>query len=190
MFIEVFIMGLKQLCKDFVPPLLWRLAQRMLVSHDDVPVSFSGNYPDWLSAQAASVGYDSDTIFSRVLEAARKVKDGDALWERDSVLFYHEEYNTPLLYALMSVAAWNKGKLRVLDFGGAFGSTYWQHRRLLQRLEALSWNVVEQSQCILRAKIISDRRVAVLARHAILRSHRASGHRVFFQRPAIRGKPL
>lgn len=148
MFVKVFIMGLKQLCKDFVPPLLWRLARRMLVSHDDVPVSFSGNYPDWLSAQAASVGYDSDAIFCRVLEAARKVKDGDALWERDSVLFYHEEYNTPLLSALMSVAAWNKGKLRVLDFGGAFGSTYWQHRRLLQKLEALSWNVVEQSQIV------------------------------------------
>ena len=141
-------MGLKQLCKDVVPPLLWRLARRMLVSHDDVPVSFSGNYPDWQSAQAASTGYDSDAIFCRVLDAARKVKNGEALWERDSVPFYHEEYNIPLLSALMSVAAWNKGKLRVLDFGGAFGSTYWQHRRLLQKLEALSWNVVEQSQII------------------------------------------
>lgn len=147
MCIEVFIMGLKQLCKDFVPPLLWRLAQRTLVSHA-VPVSFSGNYPDWQSAQAASTGYDSDAIFGRVLDAARKVKNGEALWERDSVPFDYEEYNFPLLSALMSVAAWNKGKLRVLDFGGAFGSTYWQHRCLLQKLEALCWNVVEQSQIV------------------------------------------
>lgn len=141
-------MGLKQICKDLAPPLLWRLARRMLVSHDDVPVSFSGNYPDWQSAQAASIGYDSDAIFCRVLEAARKVKDGEALWERDSVPFYHEEYNIPLLSALMSVAAWNKGRLRVLDFGGAFGSTYWQHRQLLQKLEVLSWNVIEQPQIV------------------------------------------
>lgn len=141
-------MGLKQLCKDFVPPLLWRVARRLLVSYDDLDVSFRGNYPDWSTAMAASTGYDSDIIFCRVLDAARKVKNGEALWDRDSVPFYQEEYNFPLLSSLMSVAAWNKGKLRVLDFGGAFGSTYWQHRSWLQNLEVLSWNVVEQAQIV------------------------------------------
>lgn len=105
---------------------------------------WEGNYPDWASAVAAAEGYDSESIFLKCRDVARAVRDGRALWERDSVLFHHEEYNMPLLAALMSVAAWNRGRLRVLDFGGAFGSTYWQHRPLLRPLEFLSWNVVEQ----------------------------------------------
>lgn len=109
---------------------------------------WKGNYQDWKSAVAASTGYDREAIFVKVRDASRAVKNCEALWERDSVLFHHEEYNIPVLCALMSVAAWNKGKLRVLDFGGAFGSTYWQHRVLLQHLDALSWNVVEQSRIV------------------------------------------
>lgn len=109
---------------------------------------WQGDYPDWQSAVAASTGYDQEAIFVKVRDAARAVRDGKALWERDSVLFYHEEYNLPILSALMSVAAWNKGCLRVLDFGGAFGSTYWQHKSLLQKLDVLSWNVVEQPRIV------------------------------------------
>lgn len=139
----------KELCKDCLPPIVWRCARRLLRSGGKTSkLTWEGDYPTWADAVAASTGYDQDAIFVRVRDAARAVRDGRALWERDSVLFNHEEYNLPLLGALMNVAAWNKGKLRVLDFGGAFGSAYWQHRRLLQKLDALSWNVVEQPRIV------------------------------------------
>ncbi|MDY0260227.1 MAG: methyltransferase, TIGR04325 family [Desulfovibrio sp.] len=139
----------KSLLKDFLPPVLLRCIQKFRHrSHTVQTVTWQGDYPDWATAVAASSGYDQDAIFVRVRDAARAVRAGKALWERDSVCFYHEEYNLPLLSALMSVAAWNKGRLRVLDFGGAFGSTYWQHKPLLQNLDTLSWNVVEQPHVV------------------------------------------
>ena len=136
----------KNLLKDCLPPMALRLLQRgharTMVQH------WEGDYPDWQSAVAASGGYDQEAIFLKVRDAARAVRDGRALWERDSVLFYHEAYNLPLLACLMTVAAQNHGRLSVLDFGGAFGSIYMQHRPLLQKLEKLSWNIVEQPSIV------------------------------------------
>lgn len=139
----------KELGKDFLPPVLLRCIQKLRHrGRNTQSLTWQGDYPDWQSAVAASTGYDQDTIFVKVRDAARAVRDGKALWERDSVLFYHEEYNLPLLSALMSIAAWNKGRLRVLDFGGALGSTYWQHKPLLQNLDIISWSVVEQPHVV------------------------------------------
>jgi putative methyltransferase (TIGR04325 family) len=103
-----------------------------------------GDYPDWNSARAAATGYDHKEILEKIQAAAIAVRDGKALWDRDSVLFYHEEYNLPLVASLMSVAAWNGGRLCVLDFGGGLGCTYVQHRVLLDALPFFSWNIVEQ----------------------------------------------
>ena len=142
-------MKLKTLCREALPPVLLRCIQKLRHrGRNTQTLTWQGDYPDWQSAVAASTGYDQEAIFVKVQDAARAVRDGKALWERDSVLFYHEEYNLPLLSALMSIAAWNKGRLRVLDFGGALGSTYWQHKPLLQNLDVLSWNVVEQPHVV------------------------------------------
>ena len=108
---------------------------------------FGPNVPvfaDWKSACEAADGYDTDVIFQKVLASAQAVRDGQALWERDSFLFYHEEYNIPLVASLMTVAAWNGGRLNLLDFGGALGSTYMQHRNILDKLDHIDWNIVEQ----------------------------------------------
>ena len=48
----------------------------------------------------------------------------------------------------MTVAARSAGKLNVLDFGGALGSTYMQHRKLLDTLPEVSWSVVEQAHVV------------------------------------------
>lgn len=142
-------MKLTTICREALPPILLRCIQKFRHrSHTEQTVTWQGNYPDWQSAVDASTGYDQEAIFVKVRDAARAVRDGKALWERDSVLFYHKEHNLPLLSALMSVAAWNRGRLRVLDFGGAFGSVYWQHKPLLHKLDALSWNVVEQPHVV------------------------------------------
>ena len=73
-----------------------------------------------------------------------KVKNGKAIYERDSVLFDEIQYTWPVLAGLMWVAAQSRGRLNVLDFGGSLGSTYYQNRAFLHDLPEVRWNIIEQ----------------------------------------------
>lgn len=139
---------IKTLITLWVPPVFLQIIRRIRKKGHEQTLRWEGDFPDWQSAVAASSGYDQQAIFEKVRDAARVVRDGRALWERDSVLFYHEEYNWPLVASLMTVAARNKGRLTVLDFGGALGSTFRQNRALLDGLPFLSWNIVEQAHVV------------------------------------------
>jgi putative methyltransferase (TIGR04325 family) len=105
---------------------------------------FHGDYSTWAEARRASSGYDSAAIVERVLAATLAVQRGEAAFERDGVTFADAEDDTPLLRALQTVTNASGGKLRVLDFGGALGSTYWRHRTWLDSIPDLVWDVVEQ----------------------------------------------
>jgi len=111
-------------------------------------VRFEGEYPSWEEACAHCTGYDADGILAKVLAATLKVKHGEAAFERDSVLFDEIDYAWPVLTGLMWAAARNGGKLNVLDFGGALGSSYFQNRKFLQALPEVCWNVVEQAHYV------------------------------------------
>lgn len=91
-----------------------------------------------------SNGYNADNILQKVLAASLRVKEGDALFERDSVLFYEKKYCWELLAALMWIAAQYDGSLNIIDFGGSLGSTYYQNKSFLDSLKHIQWNVVEQ----------------------------------------------
>jgi putative methyltransferase (TIGR04325 family) len=132
--------ALKKIARDWLPPAIvrWIRQQR------DKGISFEGDFATWEEARAQCTGYDSEDILAKVLEATLKVKRGESAFERDSVLFDQVEYDWPILSGLMWVAAGNEGRLNVLDFGGALGSSYFQNRKLLQTLPNVRWNVVEQ----------------------------------------------
>lgn len=105
---------------------------------------FRGDYATWREARCDSAGYDESAILDRVVTATRAVRDGRAAFERDGVAFPTLHENYPLLYALFRIAAGNRNRLRVVDFGGALGSAFWQHRRALAALDTIEWRVVEQ----------------------------------------------
>lgn len=111
-------------------------------------IYLTGNYFSWADAMAASAGYDSEVILTRTKDALLKVKHGEAVYERDSVLFDEIQYAWPLLAGLMWIAAQSGGRLNVLDFGGSLGSTYFQNRKFLQKLAFVRWNIVEQPRQI------------------------------------------
>lgn len=111
-------------------------------------LSWTGNYKDWQAAQAESSGYDDPEIFRKALKAACDVRDGKALWERDTVLFHKEQWNWPVVAGLLKAAATHGGRLHVLDFGGSLGSTFVQNRRAFAGLKACTWHVVEQAQLV------------------------------------------
>ena len=48
----------------------------------------------------------------------------------------------------MWVAAINKSKLNVLDFGGSLGSSYFQNKYFLDTLDHINWNILEQENFV------------------------------------------
>lgn len=106
---------------------------------------FRGDYATWAAARAASSGYAVDAILNRVLTATLAVRAGQAAFERDGVLFQTAEADTPLLDAVKEIRRTHGGGLRVLDFGGSLGSTYWRLRPHLPADAIRTWDVVEQS---------------------------------------------
>jgi putative methyltransferase (TIGR04325 family) len=123
-----------------MPPVL---AQSIAALRTD-RIRFDGPFESWEAAEAKSTGYDAEDILARVLDAALKVKRGEAAFERDSVLFDRIDYDWPVTAGLMWAAARANGRLDVLDFGGSLGSGYFQHARLLAELVEVRWSVVEQ----------------------------------------------
>lgn len=130
----------KGLIRDFLPPIL----HRQILKFRANAVRFEGSYSTWEEATNCASGYDGEEILSKVLAATLQVKQGNAVFERDSVLFEEIEYSWPVLAGLMCAAARNDGRLNVLDFGGALGSSYFQNRKFMRQLNYVQWNVVEQ----------------------------------------------
>ncbi len=111
-------------------------------------VVFVKEFGSWEKAAQACAGYDSQAIIEKVYQSALKVKSGEAVYERDSVLFDRVQYSWPVLSALMWVAAQNEGRLNVIDFGGALGTSYYQNQKFLESLKDVRWNIVEQEKFV------------------------------------------
>jgi putative methyltransferase (TIGR04325 family) len=124
-----------------MPPLLWNYARRSLGAL--VGIQFCGHFKSWSDAVKASSGYEEEGILNKAVEAVRKVRNGEMAFERDGVPFPEMQHNFPLLWALTRAAA-SHGRLHILDFGGALGSSYYQSRQLLRPCSALKWAIVEQ----------------------------------------------
>jgi putative methyltransferase (TIGR04325 family) len=137
-------MNLKNALHQLTPPIVSYLVERLRSNQPTGAYGLSGDYHSWDEAMAASTGYDSDIILEKTRAALLKVKNGEAAYERDSVLFDDIQYSWPLLAGLMWVAAKSGGRLNVLDFGGSLGSSYFQNRAFIRQLPDIRWNIVEQ----------------------------------------------
>lgn len=127
--------------KEFIPPVVVKKLTGLFYG-------WSGNYPTWQAASAKTSGYNSDIIFNKVKSALLKVKTGEAVAERDSVIFDQVCYSFPLLSALSYVALNDNHKLNILDFGGSMGSSYYQNRTFLKNIQPFNWNIVEQKHFV------------------------------------------
>ena len=134
--------AVKKIIRLFIPKFLldWRHARHKTI--------YTGEYASWDEAEKLCSGYDQENILQKVADATEKVVAGEAVFERDSMLFYHEEYNWPLVNALLKAASENNNELCVLDFGGALGSTYFQNRKQFSSIDKLKWCVVEQDNFV------------------------------------------
>jgi putative methyltransferase (TIGR04325 family) len=129
--------------KEFLPPVIVRGLSRVRPAK----YGWFGDYASWQEALNNSSGYAEEAIAAKVLDAARKVKEGRAAFERDSVTFDKMDYPWPVLSSILWAAA-SKGKqVTVMDFGGSLGSTYYALRRFLSDLD-VRWHVVEQERFV------------------------------------------
>ncbi len=124
---------------NFIKTIKYRIKKLL---HKDY--GWVGNYKTWKEAEINCGGYNAAAILEKVKEATLKVKNGEAVYERDSVLFDEIQYSYPLLHALQSFSEESNHSLSVIDFGGSLGSSYFQNKILFIDLIELKWSVVEQ----------------------------------------------
>lgn len=130
---------MKQLIKPLIPPILVDLLRKFRNNQ----YGWQGDYKSWEEASNNSTGYDTEAILLAVKESLLKVKNGEAVYERDSVLFNKIQYSWPILSGLL-LSAINTGRLSVIDFGGSLGSSYFQNKIFLDQINNVSWSIVEQ----------------------------------------------
>jgi putative methyltransferase (TIGR04325 family) len=139
---------LRRLIKKWTPPAIIQAYRRI----NPVKSGYSGDYSSWKEALKNSTGYNSSDILKKVEEAAIKVKNGEAAFERDSIIFNEIEYNFHLQTSLLIIANQNQGSLNIIDYGGSLGSTYFQNRNILEILRSVRWNVIEQNNFVKSGK--------------------------------------
>src|SRR3989338_3876720 len=103
----------KDIIKQIIPPVIVHLAKRLRGNPSADAYGLAGDYRSWKEAMAASTGYDNEIILEKTRTALLKVKKGEAVYERDSVLFDKVQYQWPLLAGLMWVAAKTKGNSQI-----------------------------------------------------------------------------
>jgi len=138
---------IKEAFRHITPPVLLSL-WRKLFPIPNASLPFKGNYNDWQQAVDDSTGFDSHLIFEKVKNAALKVKNGTAVYEKDSIIFDYIDYSWPVLASLLKTSISSAGSLQVIDFGGSLGTTYRQNKTFLDELPSLSWNIVEQKHFV------------------------------------------
>ena len=83
--------------KQFIPPFFFTLVKKA------DKYGWKGDYRKWEDAKKSSDNYDDVEILEKVKQALLKVRNGEAVFERDSVLFSEIQYSWPLLSALLRI---------------------------------------------------------------------------------------
>jgi len=138
---------LKNFIKQFIPPILLSIIKGKQVAQEPQSM-WSGNYMNWEEAMQKCTGYDSAVILEKCKNALLKVKNGEAVYERDSVLFDEIQYSWPLLAIIQHVALEYDATLSLIDFGGSLGSSFFQNKLFLNNLKRVEWVVVEQDHFV------------------------------------------
>jgi putative methyltransferase (TIGR04325 family) len=86
---------------------------------------------------------NTESTLQRFKNARIKVLNGEAAYERDSAVFDQIQHPYALLAFLLRAAVMNHNRLRLVDFGGSLGTTYFQTRAFISSLEQIRWSVVE-----------------------------------------------
>jgi putative methyltransferase (TIGR04325 family) len=110
-------------------------------------------YKDWQASDNESTGYDNDAVLETFIKAALAVGKGNALYECDGKTYNHFADNGHLVSALQHMKK-TEGKFQVLDFGGALGGVYRQHRWFLSDFTDFVWCVVDKGRFVEKGRVL------------------------------------
>lgn len=130
------------LLKEFIPPILNTLRWYSF------KYGWKGSYKTYEDAKEKCNGYDENHILQRIIETTSKVKNGEAAYERDGIIYDQVRINFHLLNVLLLVSAGNGNKLTIIDFGGSLGTSYYQNIGYLSHLSSLNWCIIEQPKFV------------------------------------------
>jgi putative methyltransferase (TIGR04325 family) len=117
---------------------------KLLQRDSSVRFGYIGRFDSWAQAKGDSLGYQDPKIAAQVALGAGTVLAGKAVYERDSVTFSSREYSFPVATALLWAASRWRGTLKVLDFGGGLGTSFFQNKPFMAWMSRIEWAIVEQ----------------------------------------------
>ena len=140
-------MIVRNFARLLLPPILFNGLRRLRDLYlKREAIRFVGDYRTWAEAEQASIGYSAPNILERTRCALLKVKNGQAPYARDSVVFDQVAYSIPVLAGLLRARSADGNRLSVLECGGSLGTTYFQCRDFLSPAGPFRWSVVEQPE--------------------------------------------
>lgn len=154
---DCIVTGLRKLLSLVTPPIVYWIARainRHVKKPDPQATKSQTRFIEFPSSAWADLvergggGYSAEVVVQAVVAAAREVRAGRGIYERDGVVFDRIEYYWPTLAVLMLAAAKFRGELHLVDFGGSLGTAYFQNKRFFDRLPDVCWTVVEQQSFV------------------------------------------
>lgn len=128
----------------------FRWLKRLLFEKSNI--RFEGTYLSYHEALSLCSGYSDEAILEKVLASTMLVTSGQCVAERDGVTLGSSFYSPAVLAGLFIACSRCPDSISVLDFGGALGSTYFQHSCITRHLNNLRWNVIEQPHYVSAAR--------------------------------------
>lgn len=125
-----------------------RVWKHRLLKRGVVYSSFSGS---WEDALAVCEGYGDANLLSHIHQQNLRVITGEAKGERDGMLFEHQPVAWPVAAGMLWLSQTRNAPMKVLDFGGSFGSSYRQIQPFFGDFP-LDWVVVEQEGLVKLAR--------------------------------------
>lgn len=141
------VQKIKNTILKYIPYTLKQGIKKIIRKEAEHQVSgWFGKYSSWLEVEKQCGGYDDKLVFEKVKQATLMVKNGEAVYERDSVTFDKIEYDQNILSFFETSIKNNE--LNIIDFGGSLGSVYFQYKHLLNGKGIINWNVIEQKHFV------------------------------------------
>ena len=141
---------MKEIIKAIVPPILFDFLKKLY----NLRFGWTGDYLTWQEAQEKSSGYDSNIILEKVKNATIKVINREYKYERDGVNFNETDLPWPLFTILLKLSK-EHDNLKVCDFGGSLGSTFYQLDSFCEIKQLKKWLIIEQAHFVNTGKEIT-----------------------------------
>jgi putative methyltransferase (TIGR04325 family) len=126
---------LKNLVRDFIPPMMLRALRPRAAEPDPPQYGFFGDYASFAEAAAVATGYDVHSVAERTAASLASFVNGFSL---PAII----DSRIQQMHSVFTIIAQKKGRLRVLDVGGAAGVYYFYLSALSPWLD-LEWTVLE-----------------------------------------------